>query len=125
MTKKEMLLVTCPEGHRLRASEKAIGKTLACPVCRSAVVVQEATPPAMERDALSDTGVMRILGDYAMPSDQAEPVTETQVVEGRQHVERECPQCGCGISQGVSICQSCRCYVGPVPDFFASFKDAS
>lgn len=137
--------VICPQGHHLRASQRVVGKTLPCPVCKEMVIVDasSAVPPSHlaspsrvnspvgrdstkqesisrlapapgeKRDTLSDTGVMRILGDFVAP--RVEPVVEDE------RKFRSCPVCGCDVVESASVCKTCQCYIGPSPDFFKNF----
>ncbi|PHQ34883.1 hypothetical protein CEE69_13555 [Rhodopirellula bahusiensis] len=61
-----------------------------------------------DRDPLSDTGVMRILGvqDALPPPTTVEP-----------EKTRCCPRCDVNISAKANVCQHCQCYVGGIPDF--------
>ncbi|MCM2368995.1 ATP-binding protein [Aporhodopirellula aestuarii] len=143
----QTLTVSCPQGHQLHAPLRAIGKTLPCPICKEMVAVSECGPiakasetkpatvmrkdsvesnaqrsisrphmqPAEKRDPLSDTGVMRILGDFVAPTQEIEP-------DNTQNV-RTCPLCSCDVSEAVSVCKNCKCYIGPSPDFFKQFAE--
>lgn len=127
--------VICPQGHLLRAPERAAGKTLPCPICRDMVSVKPKTsvsesgllramndriaeiasrhkpvPAAAEREALSDTSVMRILGECLPPPPSSDPV------ESRS--SRACPRCAHDVPESLSICQNCSGYLGPPPDYF-------
>lgn len=103
------LLVTCPQGHQLRAPERAIGKTLPCPLCRQMVSVKAAKP------SLSDTGVMRILENFVPPAEPTPPVELPHL--------RQCPVCSGGVADASSVCGHCHCYVGLSPDFLREISD--
>jgi len=58
---------------------------------------------------VSDTGVMRILGDMSAESvEREEPSVAT----------RPCTRCGVSIPEHVAVCTSCKCYVGILPSFY-------
>lgn len=66
-------------------------------------------PVVPQRDRLSDTGVMRILGDAS---------TNPEMSQASQiPALRSCPSCSVGISDAVSVCNHCHCYVGVSPDY--------
>ncbi|TWT84463.1 hypothetical protein CA13_59410 [Planctomycetes bacterium CA13] len=132
--------VTCPSGHLLRAPERAIGRTLPCPVCQQPVTVtrpqdplsdtgvmrilgnqimpidlrQQPSPASTKRDELSDTGVMRILGDYK--------TSQQPVFTEEMPTMRRCPVCSRGVPDASSVCKHCHCYVGPSPDYMRSLN---
>lgn len=135
MSQAIALEVTCSQGHLLRAPQRAIGKTLPCPICRVMVTVKprqsmsesgalrimneriaeiaakhQAIAAPATRDGLSDTGVMRILGD-CLP-----PVAPPETVEN--HSSRPCPKCSHNVPESMSVCKNCSCYLGPSPDYF-------
>lgn len=96
----EYLHLTCELGHRLKAGVHLSGRTLACPKCKRSVVVPQ------RRDTLSDTGVMRILGDV-------DPLPAPPVLRPNEDSERRnCPRCECQIDAERSVCPYCDCYVG-------------
>ena len=96
----EYVHIQCASGHRLKAGIHLRGKTLACPKCRTPVVIPQAN------DALSDTGLMRILGDVA-PLPAPRTMAKTSTVK-----PRSCPRCGLEVSQDRSVCRHCNCFVG-------------
>ena len=106
------IAVACPSGHRLRGDSKLVGKTVECPKCETDFVFA----PTLSRhpDAektVTDTGVMRILGDMgSLP-----PAPERQSVE-----TRPCTRCGVAISESLAVCNHCNCYVGVMPSFMRS-----
>ncbi|MEO9590275.1 ATP-binding protein [Rhodopirellula bahusiensis] len=111
--------ITCSNGHHLRAAGALAGKTLPCPRCGVAVTIpwEEALtvtvePPA--RDTLSDTGVMRILGDATVAPVQ-QPETESSEANSDSH--RPCPRCEYLVSDQSTVCPKCACYLGMMPQF--------
>jgi len=102
------IYVTCDGGHRLKANSKLAGKTLVCPVCRTHVSV-----PAPE-DTLSDTGVLRILGD-AQPISAADDSLPFEL--------RPCPRCHVQVRGHLSVCPACDCYIGVSPDYLKRLHD--
>ncbi|WDQ16886.1 ATP-binding protein [Rhodopirellula sp. P2] len=110
--------LTCSNGHHLRAAGALAGKTLPCPRCGVAVTIpwEDAftvpeQPP--QRDSLSDTGVMRILGEASMPVQQS----ETQPSDPSTGSHRPCPRCEHLVSDQSTVCPKCSCYMGVLPQF--------
>lgn len=111
--------ITCSNGHHLRAAGALAGKTLPCPRCGVAVTIpwEEAftvpeEPPV--RDTLSDTGVMRILGEPAV-APAAE--TKTDAPQANPESHRPCPRCEYLVSDQSTVCPKCACYMGMMPQF--------
>lgn len=100
----------CSRGHKVRGSATLIGKTVRCPRCSDQFVFGYEV-----RESVSDTAVMRILGDG--PAPPPEPKA--------QALKRPCSRCGVGISPSASICEHCNCYVGQLPDFFEKLGTAA
>ena len=118
MNEKSLEFVTteCPNGHRVRGDAGWLDHEVKCPHCQaeflfthpeshpeSVVAVRPPTPggqpgggPQQSRDRVSETGVMRILGDYVPPG-----FAERQT--------RRCGQCGTTYPAGVSVCDRCNC----------------
>ena len=65
------ITVSCPSGHRLRGGFEMFGKNVKCPRCQAAFVFAPAKANDSDHRAVTDTGVMRILGD--MPQVTAPP----------------------------------------------------
>ncbi len=72
-------------------------------------------PSRGEHDRLSDTGVMRILGECPPPSDTT----------AREDVSalRSCPLCSRHVPEASTVCSNCSCYLGPSPDYLRSMKE--
>jgi uncharacterized paraquat-inducible protein A len=110
--------LTCSNGHHLRAAGALVGKTLPCPRCGVAVTIPwedsfdvPEDPP--QRDPLSDTGVMRILGEADL---QAPPI-ETPANDPVARSQRPCPRCEYLVSDQSTVCPQCSCYMGALPQF--------
>ncbi len=96
--------VACPTGHQLRGDSTMIGKTISCPKCKERFVFQS--------DKVTDTGVMRILGDA--------PSLENTDNQHMNSETRPCPRCSTSIAATAMVCRHCDCYVGSLPDFLTS-----
>lgn len=110
------IAVACPSGHRLRGDSKLVGKTVTCPRCKTNFVFAPTTQrhPDAEK-SVTDTGVMRILGDMgALP-----PAPERVEVK-----TRPCTRCGVAISESLAVCNHCNCYVGVMPSFMRQMGPA-
>lgn len=106
----DFVTTECPNGHRVRGDLGWLNREVTCPHCQAQFIFkrpdsQPATVVAVQRpnvtgpnqpkrsgDWASDTGVMRILGDYVPP-----PST----------LGRRCGICGTTNPEGVSICENC------------------
>lgn len=90
--------VFCPKGHKIGLKDNHVGNKVACPKCQSIVVVPEAP-----RYELSDTSVLKVLGDHN---------PETSVVmklSGDPHDKtRLCPMCYARVSKEEEVCPNCR-----------------
>lgn len=118
----ESVTTECPNGHRVRGDLGWLNREVRCPHCQAeflfarpesqpAKVVaiettnedgQVANQPQRSADWASETGVMRILGDYVPP----------QATEGDA---RRCSGCGATFPAGVSFCDQCSIELSPVP----------
>ncbi len=101
-------VVVCAGGHRIHAAHRLGGQTLPCPKCGIPVLV-----PKMKTDTLSDTAVLRILGDVTPPQ-----VNESNASESNRQAVRACPRCSVKIGLYLSVCPFCQCYAGPVSDYW-------
>lgn len=81
---------------------------------QDASITQPTSTDTRQRDPLSDTGVMRILGDYPPPAD---PQTSGDVSK-----QRICPVCSSEIADASTQCEQCLGYVGPSPDYLKSLQ---
>lgn len=107
---QDKMTCKCSLGHKLRGSVDLIGKTVRCPRCNDKFVFGYEV-----RESVSDTAVMRILGEG--PAPLPTPKAEMQT--------RPCKRCGVGISSKTSVCGHCNCYNGLLPDFFAKLGGRS
>ena len=98
------ITLTCPNGHRLRGDSRFIGKKVKCPRCQAGFVISAPAP-----SQVTDTGVMRILGDVTNPAPAP--------IESNEVSTRPCPRCGMGIGNDAPVCEHCKCYVGVMPRF--------
>ncbi len=93
------ITASCPRGHRVRGPRALGGRMVKCPKCAAEFMFQAPAPKNV-----TDTGVMRILGDLPalppLPPTRAEPQT------------RPCPRCEQAIPLSITVCQYCACYVG-------------
>lgn len=135
--------VSCPSGHRLRGGSELVGKQVRCPKCSTAFVfaptasASETTRPHDSR-SVTDTGVMRILGDMPKPVDapkQASPKIRSMTDTGVMRILgdesdlpskpeqkaasplRPCKRCGIAIQDSLAVCPHCSCYIGVMPTF--------
>ncbi len=115
----EFVTTECPHGHRVRGDLGWLNREVRCPHCEAEFVFKRAESqaanvvavqatneagtkePKRSGDWATETGVMRILGDYVPPS-----ATETQ----------RCGNCGTTNSAGVSICENCNSELLPAKD---------
>jgi len=106
--KRETVTCKCPRGHKLRGNAGLIGKTVCCPRCSEKFIFGYQV-----RQYVSDTAVVRILGDAptAPPLPRDEPET------------RPCTRCGVAISAVATVCEHCNCYVGHLPDYMGKMGD--
>ncbi len=99
----ETMEVSCPNGHRLSGSNSMMGRKVRCPKCSVTFAFAAAA-----KNALTETGVLRILGDVPplpMPTEQV------------PKVRKACPRCSRFISVHANVCEHCACYVGAMPHF--------
>ena len=103
--KEERLTCKCPRGHKLRGGSDLVGRSVRCPRCSEKFVFGYHV-----REDVTDTAVVRILGDAPSPPPMPQPEFAT----------RPCQRCGVGISAKSTVCEHCNCYVGSLPDFLAN-----
>ncbi len=104
------LTCSCPNGHRVRGDVKLQGSRVRCPKCRIAFVFASTVKTQTEPDAVSDTSIMRILGD---PSHVGIPVVN-RGIPATNKIERlrNCTRCGGATPKTLAICNHCSCYLG-------------
>lgn len=99
----ESVDILCPNGHRLMGSTAMVGRNVRCTKC------QAKFPFVIPmKKSLTETGVLRILGDVA-------PVPMPPEIALR--TRRPCPRCFRSISVNANVCEHCVCYVGDMPEF--------
>lgn len=81
---------------------------------QDATISKPLSTGTIKRDTLSDTGVMRILGDYPPP---ANPESSGDV-----STLRNCPVCARAVADASTVCKHCLRYVGPSPDYLRSLQ---
>ena len=100
----EKIHLRCSSGHQIPIPSDRVSvatvEEVWCPSCNRQVSASR------EKNSLSDTGVMRILGDW-LPSSSGQPNVETE-----QLTARKCPRCECGFRESLTVCPHCQCYVG-------------
>ena len=111
--KTERILCKCPHGHRLRGGVDLIGKSVRCPRCNEKFVFGYQI-----HESISDTAVMRILGDAPASTD---PESHVEPQSGL----KTCYSCGGPVSEAASVCKSCRNSIGVLPDFFSQLRGGS
>lgn len=132
------ITVTCPDGHRLRGGTLLVGKTVRCPKCHTEFVFAGNHQRAGEKRSVTDTGVLRILGEMPKPPaslsidermHRKQSVTDTGVMRILGDMpetprpasvavpHRPCSRCGVPIPETLAVCNHCHCYVGVLPTF--------
>ena len=116
-----------------------VGQTVKCPKCQSEFVFAPTKSILSENRLVTDTGVVRILGDMPQPVPPPEKpadsekrgVTDTGVVRILSDVSqlppqtpthstvamRPCSRCNVPIPESETVCSHCNCYVGVMPTF--------
>lgn len=111
------ITVCCPSGHRVRGDISFAGNTVRCPKCHTEFVFAPLKASTEDSPAVTDTGVMRILGE----TPQLPPSPEKKVP-----TLKSCARCGVSISANSTVCGHCNCYVGVMPRFMEQlFPDDS
>ena len=73
----------CPKGHKIKAKPELAGKLAKCPSCKSVMLVPERIKLfAKSREALTQSGVLRILGDAT----QLPPMPEESTPYAMNHI---------------------------------------
>lgn len=100
----------CPSGHKLRGDSSLVGKTVKCPRCDVEFVfaLTFKSSPVADAKEVTDTGVMRILGDME---------TVPPAPKRRTNSDRPCNRCGTSVPESSAVCSHCNCYVGVLPSF--------
>ena len=111
--KTERMLCRCPHGHKLRGSVDLIGESVRCPRCNEKFVFGYQI-----RESISDTAVVRILGD-APSSSGSESDSESEPDPPA------CSSCGAPVSDTAIVCKPCLNSMGALPDFFSQLRGGS
>ncbi len=94
----------CPQGHKVKAKAPLAGKMVRCPACKSVMLVPERPRNFLKpREELTQSGVLRILGDAPPSPPMPEPSKQTH---------RNCPRCKKSLRVSQTICDHCQLYVG-------------
>lgn len=96
----------CPNGHKIKAKSELSGQTGKCPKCSARILVPETAAEKLPnpRNNITESGVMRALGDFhPLPN----PPATTSPAE-----VRSCPRCRKTLRGSVTICNHCKLYVG-------------
>ena len=97
----DQIAANCPNGHKIKGPRRMAGRLVRCPRCQAEFWFQ--APAARE---VTDTGVMRILGDDPLPPLPPPPRIRTEPTT------RPCPRCEQTISLSSTVCKHCSCFVG-------------
>lgn len=91
------ILFDCPSGHRLKAQLRFEGTPVTCPACNRHTIV----PRQHSENAISDSSVVRLLGDY-------EPVQDLK--PAKKESTKSCPRCNTALLPTDRICSKCQMY---------------
>ena len=113
------ILVTCANGHNLRAADKKAGTIGRCPACGAEVKI-----PLLSK-APSESSIMRILGvgqelRRKMEEYDAQEAAKAEMEQNnsfdaelqmkQKNKKKVCPSCDWEIDEGYKICPHCRHY---------------
>ncbi|MBR0226310.1 MAG: hypothetical protein IJL92_09655 [Thermoguttaceae bacterium] len=115
------IVVTCKNGHRLRAPDRKAGTVGRCPACGAEVEI-----PKLSK-VPTDSSILRILGvgqELRRKMDEYDAEHDGTTDENAQqntpppapdlpppsHKKKVCPQCDWEIDAGYKICPHCRYY---------------
>lgn len=110
----------CENNHKIRANENQAGQKGVCPKCKCRVLVPSKEPKLPQPRQMTESGVMRILGD----APAAPPMPSMPSPELAKREFRKCPRCKKRLSPAVTLCQHCHLYVGNAGTDKASFQAA-
>ncbi len=99
----------CSHGHRLSAEDRHAGRKAKCPTCGEALIVPHPAPPS----PISDSSVMRILGD-------AEPPPPLPSEE--KTLYKRCGRCGAHLHMAAKVCEECQTYVAVLDYSLAAMR---
>lgn len=119
------IIVHCPKGHRLIASDDCAGKTGRCPECQATVSI-----PLPHTGFLSETAILSILGspeprkkDIASDLDRFVNMAGSTTTVSQKEKQQDsfsvkpCPSCDREIDSGYHICPHCQTYISSLSDF--------
>jgi hypothetical protein len=109
---EKRITMACPSGHRVRGGVELIGRTVKCPKCQSQFEFRDPNvrvDQPVESRKVTDTSVMRILGEMGSEADLMPSDHEVAL--------RPCTRCGVAIPESLTVCSHCNCYVGVMPSF--------
>ena len=100
----------CPNGHRVRGKINLLGSRVRCPKCRIAFIFGPVEEKLSRENAVSDTSVMRILGDASKVGIPV--ISARRESMNASKAFRTCTRCGATTSVKLAICSQCNCYLG-------------
>ncbi len=99
----------CPNGHKLKVSDRYVGNPAVCPACKSRVTI-----PGRAQTPITDSAVVRLLSDDPpLPESSTRGGTSTTKRLPSGHVNRECPRCQRELPPTARICGHCNLYLFP------------
>ncbi len=106
------LIERCPNGHPVKVHQRHFGHRVRCPRCRAIFEV-----PVPARRELSESSVLRILGDYSPDAGEDAIAQRAVAIDwDRQMETRICPRCGAEVNASIRICPSCHIYMTDLPN---------
>ena len=102
----------CPTGHKVRGDIAMTGERVVCPACKTPFTFGVVNT---DKATVSDTGVMRILGDFDAPETIDSDVPKATV---------PCGRCGVAIEQTATVCKHCNTYASAMPSFMRSMLNS-
>ncbi len=99
---------SCSQGHRLSADSRFVGKRARCPTCQEAMVV-----PPPPKTSITDSSVMRILGDAEPPP---------PMPSANEPKYKRCGRCGASLLQSAKVCDECQTYVAVLDYSLAAMR---
>jgi len=115
------LICRCPNGHRVRVTEKHQGRRVRCRGCEAifeAPISREGASSAEPKrgEDLTESAVLRILGEFD-PSETLRPTSlRVEPFAMRSDRGHPCPRCLAHIEAGLRICPACKLYLTQIPD---------
>jgi hypothetical protein len=106
------LIQRCPNGHRVKVAPHHLGHRVRCPKCQAIFTV-----PAPSKRELTESSVLRILGEYS-PQEAQRQAAEREAPfrwSGEPPAMRTCPRCRNEIDAQLHICPHCWVYLPDLP----------